>query len=457
MSNHYWPRILIIRLITVMGFLVIAPVLLAQPGITKGTLGKKVILRPQIKAVKTPQTTASGMAKLLPLQNFTIEGRFFHDLSSKNKIHVKVGATAWSPPMFIATIIPTSATTTVLTAQIPFIETNPGSGLRYFLAVEVEGRGISEVYRVEIGEMNITDAVATPHIKSISPVEAQQGDLVTLTGFFRGNPRVFFYPTTVGGSPFSLTPSDHTQKKITFKVPPELAAGGYKISVGAENSPGLTNPPVRFRVILNPNVKYVLEIDRIKCLKESADGPGSDEIYATAISFGVNTSSSGSFFLYRPVEAATQIYTDVDAGEYRQATVEIRKFDQAWGPVDYLILVGLHEYDGVDESNSVSPKSLLYGDGEKIMKGVERGENLFKTDPSSREQLVSRAKLVMLNEIILDSSPSGDEFLGLEELRITQTDMQKLKQLNGAPIMKQLIFKGDDSLYVVDFRFRMEK
>ena len=168
--------------------------------------------------------------------------------------------------------------------------------------------------------------------------------------------------------------------------------------------------------------------------------------------------SNATWGLAFPVEAATEIYNDVDAGEYRQVGMEIREFDQASGAVDYLILVGLHESDRSDSLDSTAaglPSAQLYGDGTRVKEGVGPDGGLFKTHPSSREQLVSRAKLAMLNQIVKGSS--GDELLGLGELRITQTDMEKLKQLNGAPIMKQLVFKGDDSLYAVDFRFRMEK
>ena len=443
-----------VSLITLTALLAVAASASAQPGLTKGKPGQKIILLPQIKAVKSRQSKPGVVPRILPLQTFTIEGRFFHDLRTKNKIHL-TGRNAWSMWTVAATVTPISATTTALTAQLPFVEID--HNYSYFLTVEVEGVGTSERHHVEIGEMNIEDVMAKPRLDSVSPAEARQGDLVTLTGFFRGVPRVFFYPTTVGGSPFSLTPSSHTQKRITFKVPPELAAGGYKISVGAEGSPGLTNPPVRFRVVLSPDVTYVLEIDRIKCLKESADGPGSDEIYATVISFQVHTYSDGSFRLAGPVEEGTpRVYTDVDAGEQRQVALELRKFDQASGPVDYLILVGLHESDNADLSTVSKEgwaKASIYGVGEKVMEGVgPKGGH--QTHPSSREQLVTRAKLTMLPEIV---SSLGDELLGLEELRITQTDMQKAKQLNGAPVMKQLTFKGDDSLYVVDFRFRMVK
>jgi len=453
MSEHHSRKTSIARFVTFIAFLALAPASLAQPGIQKGAPVQRVILLPQIKTVKSPQSKTGSYTKILPLQTFTIEGRFFHDLRAKNKIRL-TGTNAWSMSYVAATVTPISATTTALTAQLPFIERDHNCD--YYLTVEVEGVGTSERHRVEIGEIDIGGALAKPHLDSVSPAEARQGDTVALEGFFRGVPRVFFYPTTVGGSPFSLTPSSHTQKRITFKVPPELAPGGYKISVGAENSPALTDPLVRFRVVLDPHVKYVLEIDRIKCLKESADGPGSDEIYATALSFEVNTFSDASFYLDRPVEAATEVYTEVDAGEYRQVTVEIRKFDQASGPVDYLILVGLHESDMSDsmESEGGEPKALLYGEGTKVMEGVGLAGG-FKTSPSSREQLVTRAKLLMLNEIVKRNL--GNELLGLGELRITQADMQQLKQLNGAPIMKQLVFKGDDSLYVVDFRFRMEK
>ena len=456
MSKSHSRRTSIARLIAFSALLAVAASASAQPGLTKGKPGQKIILLPQIKAVKSRQSKPGVVPRILPLQTFTIEGRFFHDLRTKNKIRV-TGTNAWSMSTVAATVTPTSATTTALTAQLPFIEID--HNYAYYLTVEVEGVGTSERHLVEIGEMNIEDVMAKPRLDSVSPAEARQGDTVALEGFFRGVPRVFFYPTTVGGSPFSLTPSAHTQRRITFKVPPELAAGGYKISVGAEGSPGLTNPPVRFRVVLSPDVKYVLEIDRIKCLKESADGPGSDEIYATALSFQVQTSSdAASFYLSGPVEAATQVYNDVDAGENRQVMVEIRKLPLAYGPVDYLILVGLHESDRTDTSGGPVedwPKNLLYGDGEAVMEGIGPGGSMFKTNPSSREQLVSRAKLVMFSEIMKETS--GDELLGLEELRITQTDMQKARQLNGAPVLKQLTFKGDDSLYVVDFRFRIEK
>ncbi len=457
MSNHHSLRRSVIRLITFIAFLAAAPTLLAQPGLTKD--GQRLKRLPQIKVVKSPQSTPGGMAKLLPLQTFTVEGSFFHDLRTKNKIHLK-GTNAWSMSAVVATVIPISATTTALTAQIPALEKN--HNYAYYLAVEVEGTGTSEWLRVELGEMNITGAVGTPHIRSISPGEAQQGDFVTLEGFFRGVPRVFFYPTTPGGSPFSLAPSHHGQRWITFKVPPELAPGGYKISVGAENAPGLTKT-VRFRVILNPDFKYVLEIDRIKCLKESADGPGADEIYVTAISFRVSdrdigNSNSWHIALAEPVEVASKVHNNVDAGEYRQETLQLRKFDQASGPIDYLILVGLHEADNgpgyFGKGELEWGMSLIKGTGELIRRSAWPGGELFETNPS-REKLAAFAKTMMLMAIVNNSQ--GDELLGLEELRITQTDMQKLKQLNGVPIMKQLIFKGDDSLYVVDFRFRMEK
>jgi len=149
----------------------------------------------------------------------------------------------------------------------------------------------------------------------------------------------------------------------------------------------------------------------------------------------------------------------VDAGEYRQDTLELREFGQSPRPIDYLILVGLHEADNGPEYLGHSAqdwgKSRVYRVGKTIVEGVGAGGKFFETQPASREQLVAQAKAVMLMELVKTSF--GDELLGLEELRITQTDMQKAKQLNGAPIMKQLVFKGDDSIYVVDVRFRLKK
>jgi len=51
----------------------------------------------------------------------------------------------------------------------------------------------------------------------------------------------------------------------------------------------------------------------------------------------------------------------------------------------------------------------------------------------------------------------ADETLGVHELRITRADAEKAAQLNGFPVVKQLTFRGDDSVCSVDVRFRMLK
>ncbi|HYN81713.1 MAG TPA: hypothetical protein VES88_09450 [Gemmatimonadaceae bacterium] len=440
---HSPPLRPIVILVQCATFLATSFPLLAQIPAVTPTQGQRPTFVPRIKEIRSPAGTYDGRPKLLPLQTFTVEGSLFNDLASQNRITVVRPSTTFSPAVQVAEIMPLSATSTKLTARIP-ANVEGGS---YVLRVKVEGSEPSNGIFVEVADLNIGARMGTPHIISVSPDSGKRGESISLKGLFRSSPRIFLDPTSAGGESFSVAPSFTSREAISFKVPAAALPGGYRVSVASPGSDDRTNA-LRLRVVDDTASRYVVEIARIRSITESADGIGSDEIYAVALSFLVGSG------LESPVEMGTGVFNDVDAGESIQPSnpSRVRVFHGA-SASDHVILIGLEEYDSSD-GDGPEPKR-----GERVMRGMGYDISEQSRDPrlSSREKLVAFARLSMMRELASIVRAYSDDLLGIEELRLTDADIQKAAQLQGAPVVKQLVFKGDGSHYVMDVHLRMIK
>ncbi len=419
----------------------------AQTPAVSQTPVQRPAFKPRIKEVNSRDSTQT-MPMLLPLQTFSIEGTLFNDAASKNRVMILYPVTSWTPETKAAEIVPSSATTTTLTARIP-ASVQPG---RYMLRVRAGDSGLSNGVLVQVPELDLAGRMGSPRIDAVSPDSGRRGEEIALDGLFRSAPRVFLDPATAGGEPLSLSPFFADGKRIRFRVPPEALQGGYRIAVSSPGMEKRTNA-LRLRVLEDTASRYVLEIGRIRSIIESADGIGSDEIYAVAVSFLVGKS------LESPEEIGTGVFNDVDAGETFNAgnRKRVRMFNGASAP-DHLILIALKEYDSSGEDGPEQDR------GAEVVRGIGHTISEESRDPklSSREKLAIFARFTMMRELAKNSSrfqiPSGtstDELLGLEELRLTQRDLQQAAQLGGAALTRQLVFRGDGSHYVMDVHLRL--
>jgi hypothetical protein len=254
---------------------------------------------------------------------------------------------------------------------------------------------------------------------------------------------------------YPLITSKRGDGYLAGKLPQHAKLGGYDVLVrgadlrrdsptfGAFEESNLLN----FSVQEKPLDTYQFDVEFIgfECFEESADGPGSDEIYMAAMGLRGDE-----------VVAASRIHEGVDQNHFRDETVPLGRLDR-----ENILVVGLGEFDsdGSMDFNNHTPRSWPRSRAATGWSYIV-GTYPQKPMPITEANLKTRAERVAFYRTALYkgiSSTFSDECLGVEELTFTDDELRKAVLLNGKPLEKSLHYRGDTSHYRAVFRIRLVK
>ncbi len=420
--------------------------------------------------------TAAGVPKILMLQKFQIKGHNFSTDLAKNKIYVlKKGVSVvglgkpgpFSPVQTtyetVATITPnqpwgTTASTNLLYASMAGVA--PGD---YFLQVEVEGVGKSNIEPILVPQIHIK--AVPPGINGISPAKQTPSGKIELSGHglfpdgvvifqLADNPKSYLYPVKAWVSP--------SRRRVDAYVPAKLEEGQYKVWMVTADGKTKTNA-VNLKVLLAPGLKYQLTLDAITCLEESADGSDSDETYAAGIVFDTVARNY--------TQKWTKVYEDFDNKDMEKPNLTLF-YGEMPNPDQWIFVMGLAECDNYKLSDDIV--SGTHWDWTKKIHNTSVnltnwGEyQLYLADGDIydayiRNQTMKNATRDQSVKFIQDAvgkslQSGGDELLGVHEIRITKEDLAQARSNDGQfPAMKTYACKGDDSNYRVTYVLRLVK
>jgi hypothetical protein len=457
--------------------LVSGPATLAQ-GVGQAARGQNThgILRtdlPQIVRVTELKELRGGV----PKQQFDIVGRNFSEQKADNKIYIlKRAAESRDPRLpiprvearprydLIATLTPDVAWKDGLRATL----TTRLSAGEYLLQVEVAGVGRGNLKTVEVLRMKLDLDFLKLEI-STNVQSAKPRDEVVIRGNFRNELvyHVWFYHRA---DPTYRVPLVISSKGDTYrkgKLSELMKAGLYDVyATGTDtrrDSPGfgkqVKSNTIGFKVeAVSPDYfhEFVIEYRGIECFKESADGPGADEVYMSGIVYRVD-----AFQSYK--RHGSIVYDSVDANDKRidpqiLLTFGQQKDDINWNPEkrrfslsDYAIVIALGEFDGEEKYHRTLIPAFEASKytSDVLWKGGTREQVLEKVKESLRSTIDDTGRGFMLF--------SEDDTLGVEELTFSAEELQKAVYFNGQPVEKSLHFRGDDSHYRAIFHLRLAR
>lgn len=431
---------------------------------------------PHITGINGLKETTPGVARIIPQQKFNITGQNFRGRIEDIKIFVlkrvlDAGIAKSQTPgvsrrerfdtvsMATANVVGNHELTATITTHLPAGE--------YFLQVEVAGFGKSNLKRFESTRLTIDpDKLRHKLVISIEKKTAKPKEDVGVRGnFLKGYQyHIWFYYQADRSYRYPLIIDRREEGFLRGKLPEHAKPGVYDVFVRGgdtrRDSPSFgsyeESNTVNFTVEdVSPDYFHRFEIEYrgFECLKESADGPGSDEIYMAGLLYRDDLRD-------KPNPHWTRVYDRVDAGDKRIDPQSFLTFgktieDQEWNPQHrryalnrFVMVVALGEFDG---------DARWHGAGKP---GGEVAEDTGRVlnNGYSRTQLIEKVKEAFRKNI--DNAKDGfseDDCLGVEELTFTDEELQKAVYLNGQPLEKSLHFRGDDSHYRVIFHLRLAK
>jgi hypothetical protein len=259
--------------------------------------------------------------------------------------------------------------------------------------------------------------------------------------------------------PLIITRKGKTQEGDSYligKLPEHAKPGGYDVYVTGgdtrRESPTFGNSEKSNTLMFTVNQRsldsydFVMEFIGFECFEESADGPGSDEIYMAAMGLNGNE-----------IVAASRIYEGVDTNHRRDEIVPLGRFRRN---SEAILVVGLGEFD-----SDQSMKNSHSGPGAWPLSQAQAGwSNIvgvypMKPMPITQANLKTRAERVAFYKVALASGISSfsDDCLGVEELTFTDDELRTAILRNGKPVEKSLHYRGDTSHYRAIFTIRMVK
>jgi hypothetical protein len=426
---------------------------------------------PHIVQVATLKETKLGQTE----QEIAISGHNFSTQKEKNKIFIlrqsfdsslsrPQGSKIVRSPRYdvVAIVEPFSASAGGLRGRLL---TRLLAG-EYFIQVEVTGVGKGNIKQVEVLKTRIAFQPRRKLEITISEKSAKPKEEINVHGnFLQGYQyHIWFYYQADRKYRYPLIITRKDDSYLRGVLPEHAKPGLYDVHVGGgdtrRESPTFgtheESNTIPFMVeAVSPDYFHQFEIEFIgfECFKESADGPGSDEVYMTGLVYRDDLRDK-----YTP--QGTSVYDSVDAGDKRMEpqrfltfgkTIEDHPYDQErrrYGLDKFIIVVALGEYDGDARWHRTrvpafqiakSAAHVLFGNG-------------------SRTQMIEKVKN-SLRKTIDDASDffSEDDCLGIEELTFTKEELQKAVYLNGRPLEKSLHYRGDDSHYRAIFHLKLAR
>jgi hypothetical protein len=187
-----------------------------------------------------------------------------------------------------------------------------------------------------------------------------------------------------------------------------------------------------------------IALTKLKCLEETDDGPGDDEIYVVAFVSDLTAPLAPNSMTFK-----TKVLQDVDDGT-RHHHMQIWGLNGRPAPIDnrndVVILVALMEHDS---SNPASVKDA-------VQAGLAFNVVSYKRNGVDRATLVGNLRSDMNGAIDLGKQSgqglvsNGDERLGSsQELRLTANDLRTAQ--SGGTVTKTLEYRGDGGHYRLYF------
>jgi hypothetical protein len=186
-----------------------------------------------------------------------------------------------------------------------------------------------------------------------------------------------------------------------------------------------------------------ITLTKFKCIEETNDGPGDDEIYAVAFVADLTP------LVPNPMTFKTRVREDVDEGT-RHFNLPIWAINGGLAaidqPNDVVILVALMEHDNSSPASvkTAVHTSLAIGVASYKQNGLDRASMIrnLQTDMNGAIDLGKASGVRAVSD--------GDERLGsAQELRLTAGDLRSARR--GTTVTKSLEFRGDGGHYRLSF------
>jgi hypothetical protein len=294
-------------------------------------------------------------------------------------------------------------------------------------------------------------------IISMTQKSAYQLSEVEVKGNFREGYKyhIWFYYQADRTYRFPIIITKKGDDYLKGNLPQHAKLGGYDVYVTGgdtrRDSPTFgaseKSNTLNFTVHEKPLDTYQFDIAFIgfECFEESADGPGSDEIYMAAI--GLNHG-------YETV-AASRVHEGVNQNHFRDEIVPLGRLDRF-----KILVVGLGEFDS-DGSMDFNHHTLRSWPRGRAAAGWSNivGTYPQKPMPITEANLKTQAERVAFYKVALARGITGysDDCLGVEELAFTDDELRKAILLNGKPFEKSLHYRGDTSHYRAVFHLKVVK
>jgi hypothetical protein len=401
----------------------------------------QIISTPTISSIQTALGKKENLPALTKFQNYTIKGLNFSATATNNVVKLErkywyLGSYFWEP---ISETTPTYASGSTLMANIG--DASPGE---YRITVKV-GREASNFKSLLV----VSNSVS---LDKVDPATSKPGQTVLLKGnLFPQTGTMVVLTPPVAISAYQQTryiaPTTKTNFEITFVVPEDIWDGNWTVHVTGWMS--ATN--MKFLTLQNAIApKYAVTFESFTCLDLTADGPGTDEMYASMITY------YGSTDYFEPDNEGTDdVYEYVDTG----MTIKNQKYlYTGYEPTMPWFLIGLGECDtwwwdiwgGVYWSNVIDrplyPRSRSDIDT-YFYYHVQKDPVLLSKVPS---QIANWLKDHMHAQI----ESFGDECLGVKTVRFSTEEVYKARSLKGQPLKKVVDYWGDSSHYQAEVHLR---
>jgi hypothetical protein len=398
----------------------------------------QLISTPTISSIQTSLGQKNYVPALTKFQNYTLKGLNFSATASANSIKLEkkyyyMGSYFWQ---HVSTTNPSYATTTMLVANIG--DVNPAE---YRVSVTV-GRSTSNFKWMVV----VSNTVS---LDKVEPAAQKPGGTVYLKGNLlpqTGTKVVLTPPANIAtymGTRY-ITPTSKTNFEIKFVVPADIWEGNWTVHVTGWMSATNKKP---MGVYLPKPASYYITLKSFTCLDLSADGPGTDEIYASMLSY-----LPGS--IVPKSDGTRDVYDGIGTGDMFENN---ENYYQTYDPTKPYFIVALVECDqwwwnfwGEIYWSSWIPRNeyaRYHPDG--IVDNMDQYLNVDK-DPILLGGTPSQIAEWFRSKLATEVTQFGDECLGSKILRFTQAEVYQARLLAGKPFKKTIEFTGDSSHYIVE-------
>jgi len=293
-------------------------------------------------------------------------------------------------------------------------------------------------------------------LQNAQPNPILVGQTITLTGSaFPANPIVYLLPTD---NPFASTKvakvSSASNNQVVAQLPTLMCEGKYDILIQDAQSSYQTNLlPIVVKASTPP--LYDITLSKITCIKESHDVSASDEVYFFGLTYNLaqNIMTTSSSDLYDHVNAGNTL--DISAA-YKLSLLSQPIAD----PAQSILECALAECDNYhwnfildiqtwDKSWGVLQRDFGAWKADNARADVLSKYALQFMSPSySRDYKSALMQVSMQNSI---NQMTGDDVLGLFELKFTPEQVEIARKAFGQPYLKVVDVYGDSSHYRLQF------